>query len=556
MLYLKSIRFSNTEIRDDINFIGGITMSNFLVVTHQLSYTGAPIVLLDMVRTLQKEGNNIDMISLLDGELRSEVEKMQISLSIQDRFLCQEEDFRTKVSKYDAVIVNTLICYEVIHILKTMKIPVLWWIHEGKHFFEYFKTVIPDIATLPSNIHVYSVSGYVQRVIKERYDVWTPILHFGVEDAKKTVELSLTERVPKHKESVITFEEWDSRHKKIRFLTVAVYAMAKGQDFAIDAIEHMPEDIRKKCLFVFCGEEEEGKADSNILDKVIKASSKYEEVIHIPRQSHETVLKLMSEMDYLLVPSRIEPMPTVACEAMMMHKTVVISNVCGVADDIIDDWNGFVFKAEDVDDLCRAINRVSLLDKKEYEIICDRARIDYENKYAMEVFTPRVEQIMSHIKRRRKLILMISGRDILDIFIYAMKPTFCEMGYEVMEFNSKEIMNSLQKLEFFLDSPITAVLAFNNTGMNMELVEGKNIWEQLQTPFINFLMDHPFAHKRAMDMTPLTGIVLCPDKNHMKYVQRFYPQIAVTGFMAHAAKKLNMLVPKICDRRTIIVART
>lgn len=117
-------------------------------------------------------------------------------------------------------------------------------------------------------------------------------------------------------------------------------------------------------------------------------------------------------------------------------------------------------------------------------------------------------------------------------------------------------MNSLQKLEFFLDSPITAVLAFNNTGMNMELVEGKNIWEQLQTPFINFLMDHPFAHKRAMDMTPLTGIVLCSDKNHMKYVQRFYPQIAVTGFMAHAAKKLNMLVPKICDRRTIIVART
>ena len=96
MLYLKSIRFSNTEIRDDINFIGGITMSNFLVVTHQLSYTGAPIVLLDMVRTLQKEGNNIDMISLLDGELRSEVEKMQISLSIQDRFLCQEEDFRTR----------------------------------------------------------------------------------------------------------------------------------------------------------------------------------------------------------------------------------------------------------------------------------------------------------------------------------------------------------------------------------------------------------------------------------------------------------------------------
>lgn len=93
MLYLKSIRFSNTEIRDDINFIGGITMSNFLVVTHQLSYTGAPIVLLDMVRTLQKEGNNIDMISLLDGELRSEVEKMQISFLFRIDFFVKKKIF-------------------------------------------------------------------------------------------------------------------------------------------------------------------------------------------------------------------------------------------------------------------------------------------------------------------------------------------------------------------------------------------------------------------------------------------------------------------------------
>jgi hypothetical protein len=108
-----------------------------------------------MVRTLQGAGYEIEMISLLEGELRKEVEEMGIPLKVQNHFIHDEEAFRAKLSTYDAVIVNTLLGYEVIHILKYMQVPVLWWIHEGEHFFEYFKSVIPDMKTLTSNIHIY-----------------------------------------------------------------------------------------------------------------------------------------------------------------------------------------------------------------------------------------------------------------------------------------------------------------------------------------------------------------------------------------------------------------
>ena len=40
-----------------------------LFITHQLSRTGAPIVLLDMIKLCKREGADIDVITMMDGEL-------------------------------------------------------------------------------------------------------------------------------------------------------------------------------------------------------------------------------------------------------------------------------------------------------------------------------------------------------------------------------------------------------------------------------------------------------------------------------------------------------
>ena len=42
-------------------------MAEILVITHQLTRTGAPIVLFDMVKVLLGAGHHVDMISMLDG---------------------------------------------------------------------------------------------------------------------------------------------------------------------------------------------------------------------------------------------------------------------------------------------------------------------------------------------------------------------------------------------------------------------------------------------------------------------------------------------------------
>jgi hypothetical protein len=148
----------------------------------------------------------------------------------------------------------------------------------------------------------------------------------------------------------------------------------------------------------------------------------------------------------------------------------------------------------------------------------------------------------------RRLIMMVGVYDTLDIFTYELKNAFEKMGYETLVYDSRETGKSLAALAQFVQKPVTAVLTFNNLGFNMELVKGRNIWDELGIACINILMDHPFCYKEALDNAPQNAVVLCTDRNHMRYLNRFYPGIGVTGFLPHAGKPLSGVKKKLSCR--------
>ena len=217
-----------------------------LFVTHQLSRTGAPIVLLDMIGVCLKEGCNVEVISLLDGELKSDIEQMGINVTIKDDFVNDWDNFRKYAEHFHAVVANTLITYQVIHVLNNSNVPVIWWLHEGEQYFEYFKTVIPDFNCLGSNVHVYSVGHRVKDVVMKRYSFMTDILHMGVEDFHTDDSYA----------GKSVFEQYDPKHEKVRFLVVGTYSKLKAQDILARAIEELDEEVRNQCVFLFCGNEE------------------------------------------------------------------------------------------------------------------------------------------------------------------------------------------------------------------------------------------------------------------------------------------------------------
>ena len=70
-------------------------------------------------------------------------------------------------------------------------------------------------------------------------------------------------------------------------------------------------------------------------------------------------------------------------------------------------------------------------------------------------------------------------------------------------------------------------------------MSGQNIWEQFDVTYINILMDHPFHFEKTLQNMPATAVVLCTDRNHVKYIRRHHKNIRQTDFLPHAGIELG-----------------
>ncbi|MBO6215568.1 MAG: glycosyltransferase, partial [Lachnospiraceae bacterium] len=445
------VKWQQADREGNINdFVYG-EQKNLLFITHQLSRTGAPIVFLDMIRIYREEGHRITVISLLDGPLRGEIEAMGIPVSIKDDFFADRVEFGPYAESFDAVFCNTLITYQVIHVLNGSLTPVIWWIHEGEQYFEYFKKVLPDFSKLSGNIRVLSVGHYVWEVIKRRYGVETGILHFGIKDSHGSRAGKVGAVDPQSRGLV-------------RFVISGTYSKVKGQDVLCKAIRDLPGELMDRCEFIFCGNEE--NVDDEVFSEVVSLVRDYDNVKKYASLPREEMIEMMGTMDYLIVPSRIDPIPTVAAEAMMMHKPCIITDICGIAHYLKDGENALLCGAEDKDGLATKIGEAIQIsmdaNPSKYIDMAESAREIYDKHFSDKVFKPRILSLLSEERKKEKLIFTVGVYDILDIFTYEMIPEFERLGYETLLFDTSDMVHSLGKLYDFIKTPVKACITFNN----------------------------------------------------------------------------------------------
>lgn len=181
--------------------------------------------------------------------------------------------------------------------------------------------------------------------------------------------------------------------------------------------------------------------------------------------------------------------------------------------------------------------------------------------------------------------------DTLDLFTNQLQEAFEKMGYATFVYHasnqkqSEEVLFSLliraaglenksyseltveewNKLKGTDLSEQFAVVTFNNLGYNLEIPTGKwvemdgiaesftqgkkeNLWEFFRIPYFNILMDHPFHYEKPLRNAPDTSVVLCTDRNHVKYIRRFYTNIRQVDFLPHAGVELHCKHKPIAER--------
>lgn len=156
-----------------------------------------------------------------------------------------------------------------------------------------------------------------------------------------------------------------------------------------------------------------------------------------------------------------------------------------------------------------------------------------------------------------KTIIYFKGvYDTLDLFTDHLIEAFESMGFRTFVYHTAEEAESKAALLSLLGHGMGsefAVVTFNNLGYNLSFeqqVGGKayNVWNYYQVPYFNILMDHPFHYEKPLRAMPDTAVVLCTDRNHVKYIRRFFKNIGRADFLPHAGVELACKHKPITER--------
>lgn len=349
---------------------------NILLITHELTLTGAPIALHYAAKALLDNGDFPVIISPLDGNLKDKIVEDGIPVIVNPNIFA--DGYWTKMAcGFDLVIVCTLACYGVIKYLEEAKIPTIWWVHEARESYEagLLKNVLPE--EVKDNIHIYCGGDYARKMLysyRPKYNA--DLLLYAVPDFSM-IKNDSNYHIP-------------NLENKIVFSIIGSIMKRKGQDILAKAILSMDSDTVKKCRFLIIGK----MIDSETYCSVVELKKKYpDEIILIEEVNRDELMYIYERCDSIICASRDDPMPIFMTEAMMFSKICICSENAGTSSLINDGINGFIYYDNDALQLKSkieyVINNINCLDEVKVS-----GRKTYEKYFTMQSFSDKLISII------------------------------------------------------------------------------------------------------------------------------------------------------------------
>ena len=154
-------------------------VKSILLLSHDLTYGGPALALFHAAVSLRKAGYEVVYASMLDGELRVNLEDSFIPVVVDERLQVDTMKELQWTRRFDLIVCNT-INFNVFLSNRDTKIPVIWWLHDSPFFYEGIrKQRLTELDM--SNMRILSV-GPVPRKAMTTYKPGVPIddLIYGV----------------------------------------------------------------------------------------------------------------------------------------------------------------------------------------------------------------------------------------------------------------------------------------------------------------------------------------------------------------------------------------
>lgn len=358
----------------DINKVKSV-----LLLSHEMSMTGAPVALQYMAKQLKEDGIFVTVLSPVDGPMVGEMLRDEIPV-IVDGTIGGNAEWIKWASNFDLIVVCTVVPYHNIEQLEQTNIPVIWWIHDGEMSFQLgANKVLPQ--SLCDNIHVYAGGEYACRIVKKyrpAYEVQE--LLYCVPDYAQTLPADYRYQIdnPAHKLIISSVGSIDKR---------------KAQDVLVKAIRGMKQEDIEKCLFVFVGKNN----DETVYRQIEQLQADYpEDVCTISQVSREEIADVYRQSAVVICTSRDDPMPVFMTESLMLGVPVICSNNTGTYGLLKDGENGLTFKSEDATELKEKLE-FAINNRKQMQIIGQRGRKVYEDNFTKDAFRKALYEMIGKI---------------------------------------------------------------------------------------------------------------------------------------------------------------
>lgn len=341
-----------------------------LIVSHQLSRTGAPGAVYDLSQYLIEHNYTIDIISPQDGELRADFETLDVSVHIIPDLNDNVAFLDALKGKYAFIVVNTLACAPVVSFFSGSDEHVFWWIHENIILFEQIKEYLARLC-LDNNITLLAAGRYVHNLIEQYMHRSSKILNICIPDSPP--------------QPVIP-------HNAVRFIQVGLIDGMKGQEILLMAILKLPQAILQQCEFYFLGDW--NKANEQIAGLIRRTAALYPCIHCLPAISRDELYSLYDEIDCIVVASKAESMSAVMIEGFMKEKICICTDSAGICAYMHDGTDGYIFPSGNAAKLAENIVKTV----EQYNLPCmdnlrHSGRKIYEENFSPEVFKKNVDKI-------------------------------------------------------------------------------------------------------------------------------------------------------------------
>lgn len=337
---------------------------DILILSHDLTNSGAPRVAVDMAIALKQSGAFVVVTCPTDGPMRTRLAEADIPVIIDALALTGDASFRDFARNFDTVIVNTVIGWRGVQQLDA-ETELRWYIHEAGLIDEMVRDTDGFHAVLKSARNILAVSTRTAAALR-RHGAASRLLETGIADPRGLYP------VP-------------ARSDVVRIGVFGSFEPRKGQDIAAQAFAMMEPGIRANATLDFFGRDH----DPEFQQKVRRTWHRQDGLHFHGEKGHPDYWYCLADMDIVLVPSRDDPLPLVASDALALGKTIVCSDSTGTSEYIEHGVSGFVYPTARAADLAALLTRL-IDDRALRESVRGPARAVYEAMFTMTAFTERL----------------------------------------------------------------------------------------------------------------------------------------------------------------------